>query len=438
MKLHFGRPLACALIVAACMPIAAAQLRAQPAKPTPPVVVKPVIEKPKEYAGEAPNVLSVKVAGIKVFKKFYMPLVLEKVRKSISLNSGAEYWIDRRILAPRVARAGRTKYAIVRIKIYGRGYRTVRKAVVVFIENYETEDVSPSEKLYVSNSPELIVETGTLLAGSISRQETARYLLHHKNGVKGPVNFVFKLTNPGDKPAKVLLVEGAPGKGLKEMNVGHDAALDFVLNDQTGIGRIIEIQPNSAYSIHNIRLMPNEIVSGIGDICLLDGDKIDLEIKANRITAAEAINASKTGKKVIRRGHGTFGPPFVDIVDRFVVGGRWKFIGIGDPPLKNLVSGDMDLMGNYGVTHRVKVVVYNPSDKEEKVEVHFSPVSGPARGSIFVDGALVQVGVVKPPKTEKIKAMSLKPGEERQVQIEMIPESGSFYPIRIVFMARKI
>jgi len=32
----------------------------------------------------------------------------------------------------------------------------------------------------------------------------------------------------------------------------------------------------------------------------------------------------------------------------------------------------------------------------------------------------------------------MKPREARKVEIEMIPESGAFYPVRIVFMARKL
>jgi len=298
--------------------------------------------------------------------------------------------------------------------------------------------MSPPDKLFVSNSPENITDTGTLFTGGVARHETARYLLHHKNGTRVPLNFVFKLSNPGDKPASVLVIEGEPETGLKEMNVGHGAASDFLTKSINGLGRIVEIQPNSEYAIHNIRLTPEEVVSGIGEVYLLDGDRIDLEFKAATTTPSGAANGSKTGKSEARRGHGVFGPPFVEIEDRFEVGGRWKFIGIGDPPIKNLVSGDMDLMGNYGVTHRVKVVVHNPSDKEEKVEVHFSPVSGPARGTLVVDGEIVRLGVIKPPRTEKIKAMLMKPHEERPVEIEMIPESGSFYPIRIVFMARKI
>jgi len=367
-----------------------------------------------------------------------MPIAVENLRKSITLNSGAEYFIDKKALSPRAVKAGRTRYAIIRMKIFGRGYRTVRKAVIIKIENFDLEDAAEPDRLFVSNSPELLKSSGTLLKGSIEQREGARYLMHHKNGMNAPLNFVFKVSNPGEEPVSLLIIDGTPKKGLQEMSVGHGAASEFLENSVDGLGRIIEIPPQGDFTIHRIKMHPQEILSGIGELRLLSGKSVNLEMAASRQFGNETVAAAKPDPREARRGHGVFGPPFVHIEDRFEVGGRWKFIGIGDQPLKNLVDGSVDLMGNYGVTHRVKVDVWNPSDQNEKVQVHFSPVSGPAGGTIIVDGQIVKLGVCKPPKTEPVKVFWMKPREARKVEIEMIPESGAFYPVRIVFMARKL
>ncbi len=402
--------------------------------------VKPVatVEPVKEPAGDVPFVMTVKITGKRVGRDFFMPLVMDKVRHGISAKRGAEYFIEKNVLAPKYVRAGRTRYALLRVKIYGRGYRSVRKAVVVFIKNYQLEDMPDSDRLFVSNSPEKIIKPGLLLEGSIDRHESIRYLLHHVNGTKSSLTFAFRLKNPGAVPISLLIVEGDPKKGTQELNVGHDSAYDFVMKSLNSLGRIVEIPPGGELAIHMVRLAPGEIVSGLGEIRLLAGDRADFVVTAGDPYGSKIANAGMVNPRELRRGHGAFGPPYVSINDRFEIGGRWTFVGIGDKPLKNLADGKTDLMGNYGVTHKVNVTVFNPSETNEKCEVQFAPVSGPARGTLIIDGEIVKLSVVKPPKKETIKTIWLKPGEERPVKIEMIPESGSFYPVRIVFSARRI
>lgn len=393
---------------------------------------------PSEPAGSAPDILEIGITGSVVQRDFFLPLAIDCVKKNIKLSSGAGYEISRRIVSPAFIRAGKTDTVLVRLKIFGNGYVTVEKAVVVLVKNFIPEDLSEAARIYVSNSPELLKETGILLSGTVSRHEAVRYLLHHKNGLGETLNLVLDLSNPGREPVRLLIMESELKTGVQEMVVGHRAAIEFIDNSREKIGYILEIPPGGYQAVSRTRLKPKEVISGIGEIHLIEGERLDFDIKAMEPYLYVASDDRNIGEYESQRGHGAYGRPYVDIHDEFVLGGRWKFIGIGETPLRSLRDGSTGLIGNYGVTYRVKVRVVNPTDKDEKVQMHFSPVSGPAHGTVIIDGEVITFGICRPPDTRKIVVFWIGPREEKWVNIEIMPESGSFYPVRIVFMSRKI
>jgi len=393
---------------------------------------------PAEPAGYVPFILKIQITGKKSPKDFFVPLARRELNRRIRLKKGAGYFIYGKILTPKSIKAGGTGAMLMRLKITGPGYRMVKQAVIVIVENLITEDVTSAASLLVSNSPETINEPGILLSGTIDRRDGARYLIHHKNGTGRKLNFMFNLFNAADTPAKVLLLESGLEQSTQEMTAGHKAALQFIQNTDSNRGYIIDMPPASEYVINKNELDRKITISGMGEIHVLDGEGVAFAIKASYSNNSDGNGLREIGQFTSRRGHGFYGAPRVDIEDRFVIGGRWKFIGIGDKPLESPYDGHTELRGNYGVTYRIKVWIVNPTDNPEKAQLNFAPVSGPAVGTMKVDGELLKIGMQRPPDTFKVKEFLLKPKEERPVYIEMIPESGSFYPVRLVFMARKI
>jgi hypothetical protein len=391
---------------------------------------------PAEPAGAAPDVLKVRVTGSAVSRDIFLPLALDEVRKNISLKRGSAFNIGSNVVSPDSVQAGKTVQVLLWAKIYGDGYETVKKNIIVLIENLIPEDFSEPDRIYVSNSPELLTDTGTLLSGAVERRKAIRYLFHHKNGTGGVLNFVFSLSNPGKEPVRLLIIEGGIETGTNEINVGHQCSIKFIKSKREKRGYIFEIPPGGSYVIHRIRLKPQQIISGLGEIHLIGGARAVFDIKGLKSYLHVASEDRNIGEYTSRRGHGAYGRPEIEINDEYVIGGRWKFIGIGQDSLRNLSSGNTELKGNYGVSYKVRVRIVNPAERENKVELQFSPVSGPSQGTMIVDGELYDPGISRPPDTEKIKVFRVGPKQGKWVNIEMIPESGSFYPVRLVFMSR--
>ncbi|HOO55758.1 MAG TPA: hypothetical protein PLN69_02975 [bacterium] len=389
-------------------------------------------------AGDVPGMLSVSVTGGNVSRDLFVPLAVKEIRKNASVRNGAKLEIKKRIIAPDYVPAGRSDGILAWVTIKGSGFKTVAGPVLVRINNLEANDLGEADRLYVSNSPELLTCGGILLDGAMRKRESVRYLLHHKNGIEENMNLIFNIANTGNIKAKLVLVEGDPSKGESEMIVGHLPAVEFMKNSRDSVGRIIELEPGSRTAIHRIKLRAGEIISGVGELHMIDGEQVEFEIKALEPSVTEVTRKNNIGNSNSIRGHGVFGKPVVEIEEEFVIGGRWKFIGIGDDPLENLDDGNTALKGNYGVTYHIRVAVINDSGRAEKAQLHFSPVSGPARGTLIVDGELFKLGVCKPPRTRKVKAFWVGPYEKKMIDVMIMPESGSFYPVRLVFMARKI
>ncbi len=397
------------------------------------ITASPVKNAATEYAGTTPALLSIKITGNRVPLDFYIPQLIMKVENNIRTKPGGRFYVDRtRIIAPDYITRGHTSTALVSVLTWGRNYRSARSYTAVRIENVVIEDFGRCSRLYVSNNPELLTETGLLLEGKIDAQESVRYLIHHKNGVGRPLELVMLAENKADETAVLHIVEGTFETDILESPPGHRTAHSFARNLLDNRGSILELPPGET-AIHQYELAPEEIISGVGDMRLLSGDNITFKIKVLDPMRYVTAWARPIGEFDSSRGHGVYGPPYILIKDKFELGGRWKFINIGDNPLRSLNGDHSPLKGNYGVTYRLEVSLDNPFPRTERVELHFNPSAGPARGVIIVDGTLVKTNLVKPPDSIVIGEFDVSPKGHRTVNVEITPESGSYYPVRLVF-----
>ncbi len=437
------------LAAIAAMIISTTSLAAAPAKPgakplSPAKTAKPpqaapatvaVKPKPLPSAGDLAPFVTVMLTGDRIARSALTDLITREVLATARPRSGAGFKI-RPFKAPRFLNRGETRYLIVPVRFYGPGYAVTTRYSIVTLENVVVEDFPESVRLYVSNNPETLVKTGRLLDGEVRSLESVRYISHHKNLTGAPINYFVTAYNNADTAALMQVTQGYPCKNNEEMEPGHRTARQFAANAAAGLSRIITIPPGGSRIIESERLVNGEVVSSLGELRLLAGEYISFQIKV--APEKGKANPDMIGFANEVRGHGTFGKPFVDIADTFTVGGRWRFIGVGDKPLIGLTDPSAVLKGNYGVTYRIAETVENPHPAPEKVEIHFAATAGPAIATVTIDGKPYNVPISRPPNTTKVEEIVMQPGETRVVRVEIIPESGSFYPVRIVFKSRKI
>jgi hypothetical protein len=401
--------------------------------------VGPPLPPPKLPAGEIPANLVVRFTGPRTEKTVFMPLVMREVYRTAKARPGAKFNIDEQeITAPPVVARGQSGVVRIPFSFCGEGYTPVKSEVNVRVDNLVLQSFERSRRLYVSNNPESIARPGTLITGSVDRFESVRFLFHHKNISSRPLAVAFLVKNHGDEPTLIQLIEGSPQVSRREMAAGHRAAVQFTQNLKSGVGRVIELAPGAEQLIYNVRFDPGMIASGIFELRALAGPGVVFALKAHSVDNPGDGDGLDIGDTNGKRGHGEFPEPYVSLEDDFIVGGRWKFIAVGDRLMPNSSNPSRSLAGNYGVTYQIQVAVQNPHDHKEQVDVSLSPVSGPAGVAVFIDGRPVDIPYTRSHNMVRLGSYVMPPNSSRTVTVETIPESGSFYPVRIVFGSRRI
>jgi len=130
-------------------------------------------------------------------------------------------------------------------------------------------------------------------------------------------------------------------------------------------------------------------------------------------------------------GHWHYPQPYREIKSRYVVGQDWTFITIGDQPAAGLVVGDV-LEGSYGVLYDIDLELKNESGDTAQVVILLEPAGGPARGALLVDGRPVETTLLRNNGEGAVARYTLAPGEVRRVDIQTMPQGGSYYPVRLV------
>jgi hypothetical protein len=114
----------------------------------------------------------------------------------------------------------------------------------------------------------------------------------------------------------------------------------------------------------------------------------------------------------------------------YTVGGHHAFISIGREPLTSL--SQRPLRGNYGVLYQINLTLENPTEQEVRTEIAFSADGGVARGVVVIDGQIRETGLVLASAEERLQEVTLPPHAKRRLRLQIMPQSGSNYPLRLV------
>jgi hypothetical protein len=410
-----------------------------PMQPLTPMTVTPATATEPELlpAGAAPAMVTVQITGERIDESIFLPVAQSMIRENMRLESGAQYFIsikDKKYVDP--PRPGGTGIFTVPVKIWGPGLRTVRQDVAVRLENLRVEGFGVPDRIYVSNSPESLTHSGELLNGDLAHGSATRFIIHHLNATRRPLNFVFFVENKNSSPALMRVVGDMLGVWNKELQSGHDATERFMKAHRDGVGYLLEVPPGGSVTLKKFAFKPGQIVSGLCEVQILRGHDVEFSVRVLEQHQPDQARHEAIGDFYSNRAHGHYSAPFISVNEEYVIGQRWKFLSIGHDALPPTIPNSPPLHGNYGVTYDINLNVVNPNGHRETVDITFAPAGGAAMGTFFINDLFKQTGIVKPPDKVTLYSFIVEPGTSQQVRLQTIPQSGSYYPVRLIVGSR--
>jgi len=322
----------------------------------------------------------------------------------------------------------------VPVLIQGEQYFTVQGTTHVRVENVAAPVILP-DSLMVSDFPERLTENGILFAADLQRTQPSRFLYFHFNPPGEPARrVVLRAENRSAEPALLQFIYGQGGPGPNEMEVGHGATKRFLERQVQNEGRIISIAGGGTLQLAQQDLPPNAIVCGLLQLRVLNGTTVHLTLFAQNATSSpdEPLSGTDLLQGTARHARGVYNIPEFHYARSWNVDDDYLELPIGDIPLPNVMQGEA-LSGDYGVKQSFVVNVENPTTKPQAIAIYENPRGGRATGTYVIDGVLIQSHGVPAFSRYKLRQYVVPARGFVRVTIVTIPESGSSYPLRLIF-----
>ena len=309
---------------------------------------------------------------------------------------------------------------------------TQRRILPVVFTN-QVQQWTDAQVLLVSNSPEKLPFGKVLYNGALTSGQTARLLYHHMNGSSTQrMTIEVTLSNPTALPLTLWVTGAAAGPAANELTIGHAAALRFLEQEALHAGFMMTVPPNTTMPLFVQDLPPLAIVSGLAQVAVVGGDRLNLQVVARLAGESEPPTASYQPNFDAIHQRGAFGQPSIVRQLKYSADGPLVTMTLGADGDLLHNNANVALQGNYGVVYTFNVDVSNPTDSPAVASLVMHADGGQAQGTFVVDGQLVEGPVVQPNAPQLVTAVHLAPGSTRTLQIITMPESGSNYPVRLL------
>jgi len=382
----------------------------------------------KKYAGRCPDELLAQVTGQRPPSDFLQAAIWNAVLVAATWEPGAQLILgEPRGLSATFSWPSQATVEMP-LQIRGEDYLPVEKMLAVSVRTVPWSE-REAERLIVSNDPENVAGTGLLGHGYLVPNQLARLLYHHKNIAPLDLTLEVRLENPSDEPAQVHVRNQVFGPARDEIYVGHCATVAFWHDKLAQRGYLLRLPPHRAWRLASRRVSRQGVLSGLAELTLLSGRDVRVKVIATQAPPSTwpLLPLSSSPEEPARY---TWLNPYRQRTETYRVGGPHTFISIGRDPLKSLAG--KALPGNYGVLYDVALTLHNPTPEVAPTEIRFSADGGVARGVVLINGEVVETGLVPAAAEERLCKLRLRPAERRSVRLQIMPQAGSNYPLRLV------
>ena len=384
-------------------------------------------------AGSLPQPLTLNVTGDPASSDFLKRLVVNQILRYTQVRPGAQA-----IVTPDDVNVGDLAQDIVAnvnvpVLIQGEQYFDVNGSVPVTLNNIAVPRISP-DQLMVSDFPEKLTENGILFTADLKREVPSRFLYYHYNPPGQPDRrIVLVAQNESSEPATVQFISGR-GSAKYEMEAGHAATRDFLVDVVQNQGRLLQIPGNATQVIAQQAMPAGAIVTNLLQLRVLEGSTVHLTLVAQNATddPATALTTGQLLTSTVRHARGIYTVPEFHFATQWNVNDAYLDLPIGQVPLPNSLAGEA-LSGDYGVLESFVVNVQNPLSTPANIAIYESPRGGSATGSYLIDGVLVQSHQVKAFTRYKVRQYVVPAKGFVRITIVTMPEAGSSYPLNLTF-----
>jgi hypothetical protein len=322
----------------------------------------------------------------------------------------------------------------VPVLIQGEQYFSVDGVTHVRVENMAAPKITP-DSLTVSDYPERLTENGVLFASDLKRTAPTRFLYFHYNPPGEPDRrIVLRAQNLSPEPAVVQFITGAGGPDPNEMLAGHVATYTFLKRLVQNEGQVIVIPGNGTINLVEQPLPAKNVVCNLLQLRVLNGSTVHLTLFAQNASSSpdEALSSTELLAGDHPHARGEYRIPEFHYSTLWNTTDQYLELQLGHIPLPNLMQGEA-LAGDYGVLQSFVIKVQNPTDQPQPIAIYENPRGGRATGTYLIDGVLIQSHQTPPFSRYKVRQYVVPARGFVRVTIETIPDSGSSYPLRLVF-----
>ncbi len=199
-------------------------------------------------AGALPQPLTMNITGDPASSDYLKQLVVNQILRYTQVRPGAQA-----IVTPDDVSVGDLSQDLVAnlnvpVLIQGEQYLDVNGSVPVTLNNIAVPRISP-DQLMVSDFPEKLTENGILFTTDLKHEAPSRFLYFHYNPPGQPDRrIVLVAQNQSSEPATVQFISGR-GNSRFEMEAGHNATRDFLVDVVQNQGRLLQIPGNATQVI---------------------------------------------------------------------------------------------------------------------------------------------------------------------------------------------
>lgn len=390
----------------------------------------------RQPAGVIPEAVTVSVTGDLRSPAVIREAVERRIDQAVVREPGASVVIGPFPAFDESASAAESLVLTVPVRARSPSGVPVEGTVRVTVLRQTVEVIDPS-MLLVSNRPEAVVADGVLFSEEVDARLPIRLLYHHKNATPDQSRILsIVLTNRSARVAQLLMITGLAGPSVDTLYVGHAATARFLQNLVASRGYVLEIAPRSSFAFTAQTMPPLQIVSGILQFHLLQGEELGVRVQIRSPLLPERTTDSPVSPEGSPHPKGIFAGPTVTIARAVDPTQAATIVDLGFvATLRDIRTGE-PLNGDYGVVYRLTITATNPLPREVSAEIMATAANGPARGAFLIDGRLVEVSF-RPNDERVLWTLTIPAGQAVQVQVVTMPAAGSNYPVRLTLRPRE-